>query len=126
MKLSAVFTANSIVALLVGLGFTLVPATALTLYGISLSEPGLLVARLYGASVLGYAVLTWSARNTEESEARGAIVLALFVGFVIGFIVSLVGQLSGVVNALGWSTVVIYLAFALAYGYFQFMKPSAA
>jgi hypothetical protein len=126
MKLSAVFTANSIVALLFGLGFTLVPVTVLTLYGITLSEPGLLVARLYGASLFGYAVLTWSARNTEESGARRAIVLALFLGFAVGFIVSLVGQISGLMNAFGWSAVGIYLVLTLAYGYFQFMKPSAA
>lgn len=126
MKLSTVFTANAVVTLLFGLGFTLVPATVLTLYGLTLSEGGLFVARLFGAALLGYAMLTWSARNTEESGARGAIVLGLFLGFAIGFIVSLAGQIAGVVNALGWSTVAIYLLLALGYGYFQFMKPSAA
>ncbi len=52
--------------------------------------------------------------------------LALFVGNAVGFIVAFMGQLAGVVNALGWLSVAIYLVLALGYGYFQFLKPSAA
>lgn len=70
-------------------------------------------------------VFGWFARDAGESKARQAIVIALFVGDVLGFIVALLGQLSGVVNALGWSTVALYLLLALGYGYFQFVKPSA-
>ena len=70
-------------------------------------------------------VFGWFARDAGESKARRGIVIALFVGDVLGFIVALLGQLSGVLNALGWSTVALYLLFALGYGYFQFVKPSA-
>ena len=126
MKLSTLMVINTIVALLFGLAFVLMAGTLLSFYGTTLSPGGLVVARLFGTALLGYAVLTWFARNTEESEARRAIVLALFVSDVVGFIVALVGQLSGAVNALGWSTVVIYLLLALGFGYFQFMKPSAS
>lgn len=126
MKLSTLFTINAIVAFVFGLAFVLVPETSISLYGITLSPGGVIVAQLYGVSLLGYAVLTWFARNAGESEARRAIVLALVISFTIGFIVALLGQLSGVLNALGWSTVAIYLLLALGYGYFQFMKPSAS
>ena len=125
MKLGTVLTVNAIIALLFGLGFVLAPAATLAPYGLTTDDSGILVARLFGAAVLGYAVLTWSARNSEESAARRAIVLALFLSFGIGLVVSLVGQLSGLVNALGWSTVAIYLVFTLGYGYFQFAKPSS-
>jgi hypothetical protein len=43
---------------------------------------------------------------------------------VIGFFVALQGQMSGDVNALGWSTVVIYGLFALGFAYFQFTSKS--
>jgi len=33
---------------------------------------------------------------------------------------------AGVANALGWSTVALYLLLALGFAYFQFMKPSTA
>jgi len=125
MKLSTLMVINAIVAFLFGLSFVFVAGTLLSFYGITLSPGGLVVARLFGAALLGYAVLTWFARKAEESEARRAIVLALFIGDAVGFIMALLGQLSGAVNALGWSTVAIYLLLALGFGYFQFVKPSA-
>jgi Kef-type K+ transport system membrane component KefB len=77
-----------------------------------------------GAAFIGFAVLTWSARNANDSDARRAIVLALVVSDVIGFIAALIAQLADVVNSLGWSTVAIYLLLALGFGYFQFAKPA--
>ena len=126
MKLSTVFTLNAIVAALFGLGFVLIPGTLTSLYGVTLNAGGIYVARLFGAAVLGFAALSWFARNTQESAARQAVVLGLFVQWAVGFVCALVGQLAGAVNALGWSTVVLYLLFALGYAYFQFMKPSAS
>jgi len=40
-------------------------------------------------------------------------------------VIALVGQLSGLFNALGWSTVAIYLLLGVGYGYFH-ARPSAA
>jgi len=126
MKLSTLFSINTIVAGIFGLTFMLVPETSLSLYGVMLSPGGVVVTRLFGAALFGYAVLSWFARNAGESEARRAILLAMVVGDTLGFILALMGQLSGVVNSLGWSTVVIYLLLAMGFGYFQFMKPSTS
>jgi hypothetical protein len=71
-------------------------------------------------------VLAWFARNTPDSETRRAIVLAMLVEHALGLIVALWGQLSGVVNALGWSTVGIYLLLTAGYGYFLLAKPATA
>ena len=125
MKLSMLFTITAIVTVAFGLAFVLAAPTLMSLYGITLSAGGLIVARLFGAALLGYAVLTWFARNARDSDARQAIVLALFIGDAMGFIVALLGQLSGAVNTLGWSTVAIYLLLALGCGYCQFLKPSS-
>ena len=116
MKLSTFLVITAVVAFLFGLAFVLIAGPLMSLYGASLSPGGLLVARLFGAALLGFAVLTWCARNAEDSEGRKAIILALFISDAIGFIVALIGQLSGVVNALGWSTVIIYLLLALGFG----------
>jgi hypothetical protein len=80
---------------------------------------------LFGAALLAFAVLTWTAKDAPDSDARRAILLAMFVGDCVGFVVSLRGQLGSVMNALGWSTVVIYLLLALGFGYFSFAKPKA-
>jgi len=41
-------------------------------------------------------------------------------------VMAFIGQLAGIANALGWSTVAIYLLLALGFAYFQFMKPGTA
>jgi len=125
MSFSLLMTINTVVAGIFGIGFVVAPGTTLALYGISPDAAFRLVAQLFGAALIGFAVLTWSARNAKASDSRKAIVLALFVSDGLGFILSVIGQLQGIPNALGWLNVVIYLLLALGFGYFQFIKPSA-
>jgi hypothetical protein len=120
------FIIYAAISAIFGLAFVLMPEASLALYGITLGPGGVLIARLFGAALLEFALLSWLARNAGDSEARKAIILAVVIGEAVGFIVALLGQLSGEVNALGWSTVAVYLLLALGFGYFQFMKPGAA
>lgn len=125
MKLRHLFTVHAVMDLVFGLAMLLVPVPLMSLYGLALGPGGTLNTRLFGAAVIGFGLLSWFVRHAPESEARRAIVLAYFLACAVGFIASLVGQLSGVTNSLGWSTVGLYLLLALAYGYFQFTAPSS-
>ncbi len=125
MKLNTLMVINAIVAAVFGIAFVLVPGQVIQLYGLTVDAPLKYVGQLFGAALVGFAFLTWSARNATDSDARRAIVLALFVSDGVGFIVALIGQLAGVVNSLGWSTVAIYLVLALGFGYFQFARPAS-
>jgi apolipoprotein N-acyltransferase len=122
MKISNLFLISAIVFFLFGLGFFLVPGPVLSFYHDSLTQEALDMARLLGAAYLGIAALTWFARNSQPSEARRAIVIGGFVIAALGLVAATWIQFSGAVNALGWSTVIIELLFALAYGYFAFVK----
>ena len=124
MRLSTMFIIYAVVSAIFGLAFVFMPEASLALYGIALGPGGIPVVRLFGAALLEFAFLAWLARNTTESEARKAIIPAIFIGEAVGFVVALLGQLSGVVNPLGWSTVVLYLLLALGFGYFQIKKPT--
>jgi hypothetical protein len=121
MNLKNLFMVNALVALIFGLAFVLVPAQTTALYDVDLTEGGKFIGQLFGAELIGYAVLSWLAKDAKPSAERQAILLALFVGDVLGFVASLLAQLAGLANALGWSTVAIYLLLALAFGYFRFM-----
>ena len=122
MKLSTVMIINTVVAVVFGIAFVIVPAQLVSLYGVT-ADPALkYMGQLFGAALLALALVTWSARNAPDSDARNAIALGLFVGYAIGFIVALIGQLNNVVNALGWLNVVIYLALTFGFGYYQFTK----
>jgi len=125
MKLGTLFTVNAVIAGLFGLAFIFAPARTLASYGVTTDAQFAFVAQLFGTALLGYAILTWSARSAGDSAARSAIVLALFVSDAVGFVIALMAQIRGVVNQLGWSTVVIYLLLALGFAYFQFTKAAS-
>jgi hypothetical protein len=126
MKLSNLFTINAIVALVYGISFVLVPTTVLSLYGVTQGPGERLMGQYFGVALIAIGLLTWFARNVTDSDAQRAVILALLISFVIGVIVSILGTVSGVMNAVGWSAVVIYLLFSLGYAYFQFMKPGVS
>jgi uncharacterized membrane protein YfcA len=127
MKLSAFLAIVGIVATLFGIGFVVAPAQVLAQYGITADHYTIFMSRFFGAALINLGLLVWLARNVVDVLARKAIVLASLVADVIGFIVALRGQMQGVANALGWSTVAIYGLFALGFGYFQFApkRPTA-
>lgn len=115
---------NAIIATLFGIAFVLLPNWVVSLYGVIASPQLLYVGQLFGAALIGFGILTWLARNTPLADAREVIIPALFIAHGIGFVIALIGQIRWVVNALGWSTVAIYLLLFLGFGYFLRKKPA--
>jgi len=118
VKFQTLMIIKAVVCLVLGVPILLVPAFFYSVFGASLNPGGIFAAREYGASLIGNLMLTWFARNATESEPRRAIVLDLCVYDAIGFVVTLIAQLSGVLGPLGWFAALIYLFFAIAFGYF--------
>ena len=125
MKLSNFLIVKAIISLVFGIGFVLVPAAVMPLYGVTLDPIGILMARFVGACLIGIGLICWFDRSADHDALQG-ITLALFIGDTVGFIVALLGQLSGLMNALGWVIVAIWLLLALGLGYFRFLKSSAS
>ena len=122
MKLKTLLIIKAIVCLCLGIPILLVPAFTYSIFGATLSAGGIFAAREYGASMIGNLMLTWFARNSQESDAKWAIVLALFVYDALGFVVTLIAILSGALNPLAWLIVALYLFLALGFGYFLLPK----
>jgi hypothetical protein len=120
MKLSNLLVVAAAVAAIFGVGLVVASGPLLSIYGITLDKAGTVVAQLQGAALIGFAVLDWFARDVSDPPARNAVVLGNLAGAVVGFVVILIAQLAGVANALGWSTVGIYLLVALAFAYVRF------
>ena len=125
MTLATLLSINAIVALAYALGLLLVPATLLTVYGITSGPGERLMAQFFGVALLAVGLLTWLARNVADPIARRAFVLALLISQAVGLVVALLGTLSGVMNVAGWSAVAIYLLLGLGYAYFQFTKSTS-
>ena len=122
MSYKNIVTISSFVAFVFGLGFVLMPAQLTGFYNVTLNEGGIFIGQLFGASLLGYGVLNWFGKHFSDEQAQQGLVNANLVGDGVGFIFALMGQLSGAtgVNALGWSTVLIYLLLALGFAYLRF------
>jgi hypothetical protein len=128
MKLKNLFIINAIISLGYAFGELLITETMFSLY-FGTETPtaeALLVARYFGWGLLAVGLICAFVANAPPSEAKQAIVKALFIADVVGLIVSLMGIFDGTFNALGWSAVVIYVFLAAGYGYFWFIKPETA
>ena len=123
MKFKTLMIIKAAVCLALGALILLVPKFAYSLFGATLNAGGAIAAQEYAASLLGNMLVTWFARNSGESVARRAIILGLCVYDAIGVVVALIATLTGVFNALGWAVVVLYLFFAVGFGYFYVKSP---
>jgi hypothetical protein len=65
----------------------------------------------------------WFGRRAASTEIRRAIALALLVQDTVGFFASVEIQLTGNINALGWSNLILYGGLALSYALFLFLLP---
>lgn len=122
MKISILLIVNTIVALIFGIAFVLVPGTVASIYGVTASPAVNLVGQFFGSALIAIGLVCWFIRNVTDAAALKAIVLAQLIANIIGLIVSILGTVSGTLNAVGWSSVVIYLVLALWFAYFQFIK----
>jgi hypothetical protein len=125
VKFKTLMIIKAIVCLGFGPLLLFVPGPLLTLLG-STWGPGAaeLTAREYGASLIGNLLLTWFARGVSDSPARRAIALDLFAYDAIALVATLIIQLSGGLNYLGWGIVFVYLFFTVGFGYFV-LNPKA-
>jgi hypothetical protein len=124
MKFSNLLLVNAVVALVYGIGLVLLPATLLSMYGVTPGPAVNLASQLFGVELLHVGLICWFARNISDGPAQRALIVASLIGQVFGAIVALMGTLSGVFNAVGWSAVAIYVLLGLGYANLQFMKPS--
>lgn len=118
MKFKSLMVIKAIVCLGFGPLLLFLPAQLLNLLGTTFGPGTALTAREYGAALIGNLFLTWLARNAEESVPRRAIIWHLFIYDAIAFIATLIIQISGGLNVLGWGIVAVYLFFTIGFGYF--------
>ena len=123
MKFKHLMVIKALVCLAFGILLLIIPDRLLSIFGATLSAGGIFTAREYGAALFGNLFLCWFAKNAAESDARRAIILALFVYDLIGFVVTVITIVSGVLNPLGWLIVFVYLFFTVGFGYFLVNPP---
>lgn len=120
MNTRTLLTIAAVLALLFALGLLLIPATIGPLYGFAGTPAEVLITHFFGSALLAIGLINWLAKDADYADLR-PILLGNLIGDAVGALVAMMGTLSGVMNALGWSTVVIYLLLGLAFAYLYFM-----
>jgi hypothetical protein len=122
MKLSTFFILRSIVALGYALTLLVIPGTMLSLYGIT-PGPGVnLMTRFLGVELVAVGMICLNARYFSDISIVRAILSSMLIAEAIGVVVAVYGTLSGVINPLGWTIVLIYGLFSMGYIYYLFIK----
>jgi hypothetical protein len=124
MTVRTFFTILAVLSFLFGIGFVLAPGQVLANYGIDLSPALALVGRLFGGALLTLGIILWLARDFRDEAAISAVLIGGLIGDIVNLVVATMGTLAGVSNALGWSTVLIYLFGAVGSGYFLMAQTS--
>ena len=117
MTYRTVATASAIVSVVYGLAALLVPNALASLFGIAINTVAEYEGRLLGGAYVGYALVNFLTRDTADPLTRRAVAAANTVAWAVGLVVSTLGQLQGLANAIGWTTVIIALVFTVVWAW---------
>jgi len=110
-------TIAAVLAILYGIGFVLIPAKMGELYGVQPEPHAILNVQYFGSALLAWGVILWFARDLDWAAVRGVLIGSV-VGDAVGGLLSVRGISQGLVNAFGWTSVVIYVLLLLGGLYF--------
>jgi hypothetical protein len=111
-----------IIEAIFGIGFIFVPALLLGPMGVTLDETSTIFARLFGSAIISIPVLLFFARKSDKAEFKKGVLYCIFVYLLASTIILLITQLNGLMNTMGWSIVLLHLAFTIWVGYFLITK----
>ncbi len=114
MLYKTLLTLNSALAVVMGAACVLIPGRLLANYGVSLVPMGLVIYQFWGTTLIGLGLLAWFMRGIKDTRLKRAIALSLLITNGLSCIMAVRGQYAGA-NDFGWSTVVLFLFFALGF-----------
>ncbi len=116
MTQKTVYTGVGVIHLAFGLGFVLLPGLVVSLYGVSLDDAGIMMARLLGASDLASALLLLGARAIPASRTTRLISLKGALEWSLIAIILAFYALSGLLNFMGWASVILFAVIVYLFG----------
>lgn len=118
--MQTLFLATFIVELIFALGFLAAPALLLGTFGVKVDPFGISLARLFGSALLAFCTLAWYARTKDSADLKKAAARSMFVYWLASTALLVITQLNGLVNPMGWSTIILHGAFLIWTGIFAF------
>lgn len=122
MKLSPFLAVTAILHALFGAAALLIPDTMAGLLGISFDAVGIVLARVLGSTLLGFAAALWWSRSLVAAEILKGVLIGGFTLNVLSAIAGVMAISGGVLESRAWAGIAIRLALAAGFGYFAFFK----
>jgi hypothetical protein len=116
--MNTLFLVYLIVEAIFGIGFLFVPGLLMDPMGLTLDETSTTFARMVGSLIISIPVLLFFARKSASSEFKRGVVYCIFTYLFASTIILLITQIKGLMNAMGWSVVILHLVFLLWFGYY--------
>ena len=117
MQLSHVIVSQSILWIIASALLLFFPSEFLGLLGPRLSAFGLVVTRIFGAELMGFAIASWVTH--AQQGCRTGLIWAYITCNTLGFLICLQGVLSGVMKPAAWILAGLYLWYAVLFAYFR-------
>ena len=124
MNYRILFLINALIAVLLGLGFLVVPSRLLGQLGVDEYAATKLLSQFFGTAMLGLGLLLWFVKDVTEGNLQKGMGIALLIGTAAGLIITVTGTTSGILRANWWVAMVVYAILGLAYAYLVFLKPN--
>ena len=116
--MNTLFLVYLIVEAIFGIGFLFVPGLMMDPMGLTLDETSTTFARMVGSLIISIPVLLFFARKSASSEFKRGVVYCIFTYLLASTIILLITQIRGLMNAMGWSIIILHLVFLLWFGYY--------
>ena len=109
MNAKLFLTFNTIIAVLYGLAFVLIPTAMLSVYGAPPEAHAALNLQFFGSALIMIGVIAWFARDFPDWDSIRGVLIALVIGDVIGGGVNLIATFRGLLNGMAWTSTLVYL-----------------
>jgi hypothetical protein len=124
MNAKLYLTIAAVLGIIYGIGFLIIPANLLVLFGTPNPDPRIiLTAQYFGAALLGLGLVVWFVRDCKDAATVRGVLIGSVIGDVVGFLVTGWGMMQGLLNATAWSSLVIYGLLALGALYLLVASP---
>ena len=108
MTSRSLLTITAVVAILYGLAFVLIPDSINAIYAVPSAPHSALYTRFFGSALLGFGVIDWFAKDFRSWDATRGVLIGTAVTTAIGGLIALFAVVTGLSNAMTWTSVLVY------------------
>jgi hypothetical protein len=114
--MKTLFLVYLIVEAIFGIGFLFFPSFLMDPMGVVLDETSTTFARMFGSLIISIPVLIFFVRKSADPGFKKGVIYSVCIYLFISTIIIILTLIKGLMNTLGWSMVVLHLAFFIWFG----------